>query len=257
MKKVRYIALSVVLLLALFGLYLFDTSQNQAKEAHFAQAILTQKMLIQEIAKHVFYLSKNKDANSSRLDAALNAFVQNSKQKEALLQQAPFAMQEAMREAASLWQSLYEDVLAFKKQLGVASPYVSLLIEKRVRDIYDKNIRLTAKLDALIKQYDRYTDAKKGITKGVLYLLFLLLFVLLIYIALYLFRIDSGFDVLLRKIDRTIKDIEHIDTKAQEILEQNRLFEREDTVIEMLDELIASTIKLEKLKKELQDIKNR
>jgi len=58
----------------------------------------------------------------------------------------------------------------------------------------------------------------------------------------------------MRKIDDSIKSIDQIEDNAENILDNIELTEKEDAIIEALDELMISSIKLKKLKIDLENL---
>jgi len=58
----------------------------------------------------------------------------------------------------------------------------------------------------------------------------------------------------MKKIDTSILSIDQIESEAEDFLENIELTKEEDTVIQSLDELMNSSIKLKKLKIDLDNL---
>ncbi len=257
MKKIIFLSMVVAILLIVLGIHLYKTANINEKNTALVTTLNQQKALIQEISKNIFYISKTKNTSSAQLDRSIDTFLKNLEKKDTLL--SGISSIESLKQAekiVSLWKDFYNDVKKFKKESKIRSPYSSILLEKTVRDIYDKNILLVTEIERLLALQRQYNASKIKTGRNIMYGIFASLFLLLIVILFYLSKINDNFDFLVKKIDKTIKDIQKIDNEAQEILENNTLSKKDDTIIEALDELIASSIRLKKLKKDLEDLKN-
>jgi uncharacterized protein YoxC len=90
-----------------------------------------------------------------------------------------------------------------------------------------------------------------------------MLFVLFILLIKYLTQISNNFDILVKKINDTIKSIDQIQNQTEDILDSNEfdtnrdlsLSKKEDAIIEALDELIYTKNKLQYLQKNIDDLK--
>ena len=113
---------------------------------------------------------------------------------------------------------------------------------------HQKNFKLISEFNKLISLHHNHFYDKLYIGKTLQYGLFFILLVAFSYFLFYISKTSNNLDILMKKIDHSIKSIDQIEEDAENILDNNEYTEKEDAIIEALDELMISSIKLKKLK---------
>ena len=219
------------------------------------ETINKQKAFTQEISKNIFYIYKNKSCSTKQLDKSIKSFLENMAKRDNTLEQvsSPLIKNQSDK-IVILWNMFYLDVQKFRDQTKITTPYSSIVLEKTVHDIYSENLKLIVEFDKLISLHSSSFHEEHHIHKLIQYGLFFLLLVVLSYFLFYISRATNNFNNLMKKIDNSIKSIDQIETNVEDILEDIELTEKEDAIIEALDELMISSIKLKKLKIDLENL---
>jgi hypothetical protein len=116
------------------------------------------------------------------------------------------------------------------------------------------NLKLIAELDKLISLHHNHYHKQSSVDKVLQYSLFIILLMAFSYFLFYISKTSNNFDILMKKIDNSIKSIDQIEDTAENILDDIEFTEKEDAIIEALDELMISSIKLKKLKIDLENL---
>ncbi|PHS57979.1 MAG: hypothetical protein COB17_04585 [Sulfurimonas sp.] len=266
-------------------------------------ALNTQKSFTQEISKNIFYLYKNTEVSSKKLDISINKFLGNKNHK----------YQVQNKQIIILWNKFYLDVQKFRDYQAIKSLYSNILLEQLVKKIYNTNLKLLIEFNKLLKVQKTNLYNKINLYKYIQYSLFSLLVLLLLYIftqlksvinfvqkfiltsksillnssikdlepiiinknSIDISQASDNFNTLVQKINSSIKyssnSIQH-SYESIEVLEKNieklielvytmqneqinkELTKKEDVVINSLEELNSSNIKLKNLKKSIEDL---
>ncbi len=245
MKRIKIIGTAIIILLVGLVLLLNAISDENQKNIDFIKKINKQKAYTQDISKEIFYIYKHRVISTKRL-----AIKYSSRNIDTILEK---------REAEHIIRLLnrfYHKIQEFKREATVITPYSNIVLEKIVKDIYNQNIELVIEFDRLLDINQKRNSSISNFYKKIEHILLAFIFLLLLYLAFYILKIDSSLDRLIDKIDKSIKDIDKIDSEAENILINIDLREKEDLIIEALEELMHSNIKLKRLKAELEKLKN-
>ena len=166
----------------------------------------------------------------------------------------PPLIQEQNKRILFLWNIFYLDVQKFRNQIKINSTYTSIILEKLVNHIYSTNHKLIVEFDKLILLHKNYFHKEHHAHKLMQYGIFFILLIVLVYFLFYLSRATNNFNILMNKIDSSIKSIDQIENEAENIIEDIESTKDEDIIIEALDELMISSIKLKKLKIDLENL---
>ncbi len=246
MKRIKIIGTTILILLLALVLLLNIISDENQNNINFIKKINQQKASTQDISKEIFYIYRHSVVSTNKLDSSIKHFYQNI---NSILEK---------REAAHIIKLLnrfYYKTQEFKREMKTITPYSNIVLEKIVKDIYNQNIELVIEFDRLLDINQKRNILISNFYKKVEYILLAFLFILLLYLAYHILKIDNSLDRLINKIDKSIKDIDKIDNEAEDILINIDLREEEDLIIEALEELMHSNIKLKRLKAELKKLK--
>ncbi len=246
MKRIKIIGLTIIILLIALVLLLNTISNENIRNINFIKKINRQKATTQDISKEIFYIYKHRVISTNKLDSSIKSFSQNI---DTILEK-----QEAEHLIKLLNRFNYK-TREFKREIQTLTPYSNIILEKIVRDIYNQNIELIIEFDRLLERNQRHNSITSNFYKKIEYILLATIFILLLYLSFYILKIDSSLDRLIDRIDRSIRDIEKIDSEAEDILISANL-KNEDLIIEALEELMSSKIKLKQLKRDLESLKN-
>ncbi len=220
-----------------------------------SEIINKQKAFTQEISKNIFYIYKNKNCSIKQLDDSIKFYMANvSIKNEQLNIIKSNQIIQQNKKIVSLWNKFYSEVQSFRKQNKLTSPYISITLEKTVQNIYSLNLDLITEFDKLLLLHSKNFAKKYQLYKLAQYSLFFILIVILMYFLIYIIKATNSFDLLIRKIDSSIESIDQIEYSAEEILDDVELTKDEDIIIQALDELMISSIKLKKLKIDLENL---
>ena len=219
------------------------------------KTINKQKAFTQEISKNIFYIYKNKNCSTKQLDDSIKFFIENMNEKDERLKTISSPkIKLQIKNILILWNKFYLDVQKFRDNSKVITPYSKIILEDIVTKIYTDNLNLIVEFDTLISLHNEYFDQEHSFHKTIQYSLFILLLFVLIYFLIYISKTSNNINLLMNRIDDSIKSIDDIDNKAEEILDDIEFTKEEDVIIEALDELIISSNKLKKLKIDLENL---
>lgn len=257
MNKIKIIGILILissLTLAIISHYIYK--QNNINNS-LVDTMNEQKAFIQDISKNVFYIYKNKDCPTKQLDKSINNFLNNMNKR--LKSISSNLVKRQSDKIIILWNQFYQNVEKFKKQNKVITAYTDILLEKTVKDTYNLNLILVIEFDKLIYLHkQQHNNILRNYT-NLQYGLFIILLFTLSYLLIYMSKITNNINILIKKIDTTIKSIVQIENNVEIVLEsidEDNLeqIEKEDAIIESLEELINSQIKLKNLQINLENL---
>jgi len=183
MTKIKIIGAFIFLLsILLFILFTYINKQNE-QNSNTLNNINIQKEFTQEISKNIFYIYKNKDASHKQLDSYMKKFVNYMNNKDNSFNEIyNDAIIKQNKTIIKSWNAFYLEVQKFRDQNKVTTAYSSIIIEKTVNDIYNKNLMLIVEFDKLIKIHNSHFNNQLNRYKYIQYTLFILLVLLLIYL---------------------------------------------------------------------------
>jgi hypothetical protein len=250
MKKLKLISITIVLLLiSIFFIYnKIESNDNQIKL--ILENTNSVKSSIQEISKEVFYIYKKNNISISYLTNNIDILLIN-------INKIP---NQQIQNKAKQFLSLIKQ---FQKNLTLNRAYINITLENNLKDIYNLNLNLVNNINQFNKQINTHCVSSIKYLKTILNILLFILFVLFIFLIKYLTQISNNFDILVKKINNTIKSIDQIQNQTEDILDSNEfdtnrypsLSKKEDAIIEALDELIYTKNKLQYLQKNIDDLK--
>ncbi len=267
MTKIKFVGALIFILslfLALYSKYI--STQNEAN-IKLLKTINEQKAFTQEIAKNIFFIYRNKDISVKQLDESIKSFVHNMNNKDEILDE--ISSKDIKKESEKiiyLWNDFYLLVQKFRDAYRVQNGYTNLVIEKLVRDIYDKNLKLVVKFDKLIKMHKKYFDEVNNKNKIIQIILFIILLVLLVYFFTQLKDLIKFIQKFLntsKKIVQKstvigiepIKETTNIVDVTQAVDDFNFLVEKIDKSIDYSSESIQNTSNsLECIEKNIEDL---
>ncbi len=255
MNKIK-ISGVLILLLSIALVFVSKTISDHTKiNNNLLETINIKKAFTQEISKNIFYIYKNKNRTTKQLNGSIKAFLKNINNKDVELEviTSPKIKLQS-KKILILWNKFYLDVQKFRDNTITITPYAKIIVEDIVKDIYVDNLNLITQFDILISLHTKYFNEEHSSHKLIQYILFFMLLLVLIYFLLYVSRTKNNLDLLMKRIDNSIKSIDEIDNSAEDILENIELSKDEDIIIEALDELMISSNKLKKLKIDLENL---
>ena len=318
MTKMKLTAVLVFIIsLLLISLSIYIAHENHINN-RLLNTINQQKAFTQEISKNIFYIYKNKSASQKQLNDSIHQFIQNLSRKEVIFEDiSSKEINSEVTQIITLWNQFYATVQEFRDFSKISSPYTSIILEKKLKEIYDINIALINKFDTLMQIHQHYFHKRIHHYKIAQYSLFALLLLLLLYLFSQLQNImlfiskflnrsskvlqnadvrelqpidikpqdetlrqaTENFNSLISNIDdaitHAVSSIEHtnnalekVDMKIGAFLdllaqmeEQNSddtrsMYQREDAIIQSLEELMTARQKLQQLRLELQAIRS-
>jgi hypothetical protein len=238
MNRIKVIGLVIIILLSSLIYLSQNISNNNHKINIFKDIINSQKTSTQNIAKEVLYIYKNRDSDTVSLNTSLTKFMQSFHKIE------PKLIKQKSKE-------FYSKVSIFKEQIKNKTPYSNIILDKTVQEIYYANLELITHFDKLIKDREMKCNQKLDLRKIIQYSIFILLFVLFIYLIIYILRGRTHFEVLIGKIETSISSIDQIEQNVEKYLNDNQHIKDEEIIIESLEELMNSSIRLKQLQAKL------
>jgi len=255
MTKLKITGIIIFLLCLVLAIVSKNISDHNKSHNMLLEEINSQKAFTQEISKNIFFIYKNKNSSTQQLETSIKNFLDNLSKKEVIVDEAKSpSIENKNAQIIILWNKFYLDVQIFRYQSKVISPYSSVVLEKTVNNIYKMNLKLISELDKLILLHHDHYHNQSSVDKVLQYSLFVILLIAFSYFLFYISKTSNNFDILMRKIDDSIKSIDQIEDNAENILDNIELTEKEDAIIEALDELMISSIKLKKLKIDLENL---
>jgi len=257
MNKIKTVSMLIVTLsLALAFLFHYISKQHNTN-INSLSILHEQKSNVQEMAKAVFYLSKNQRCSNEELDDNIEKYLLTmTKKKDDSLQ---------YNILVKLWDEFYALIQKFQKEQSVSSPYSSIVIDKLVNDIYTKNQQLIVAFDGFIAYKQKHYDEKLEKYQMIEDIFFLMAALLLIYlltqvreIVLFIQKFTTTSKSIIQKA--TIKDLKPMTIhKNDEVLKEAT--ENFNYLIEKIDKAIAhsqasithTTMALEEVEQKIED----
>ena len=204
MTKIKIVGILIFTLSITLALLSSHISKQNSSNNDLLDILNSQKAFTQDIAKNIFFLYKNRNSSTKELDKSIKEFVENIKNRQALIEQnSSTNIVEKNKQISILWNKFYLLVQNFRDRSKVTSAYTNILLEKMVNDIYHANIKLVMEFDALIKMHNTEYEKDLHNSKTLQYTLFTLLVMLL----LYLFTQLKGLILFMQKFLSTSKKI--------------------------------------------------
>ncbi|ADN10032.1 hypothetical protein [Sulfurimonas autotrophica] len=183
MTKIKFVGALIFILSVVLALYSKHISTQNEANLKLLKIINEQKAFTQEIAKNIFFIYRNKDASVKQLDASVKAFVNNMNHKDEVLDEI-FSqdIKQESKKIIYLWNDFYLLVQKFRDAYRVQNGYTNLVIQRLVKDIYNKNLQLVGEFNKLIEMHKKYVDTVKNKNKTIQITLFVILILLLMYL---------------------------------------------------------------------------
>jgi len=304
MNKIKIVGALIFILSIVLAVLFNYTSKENINHDKLIQTINEQKSFTQEISKNIFYIYKNKNNSTIRLDESVKHYLKHMTNKHQTLKN---------KELIKLWNTFYLHVQQFRDQIKVNSPYSNILLEKNVNTIYNTNLKLIFEFNKLIKEEKESYIKEHMLFKTTQYILFIILVLLLLFlftqlktlitfIQKFIFTSKSiisnssikelepiniqtnssdvstasnNFNSLITKIDNSIinssnsinhsyESLEIVELHVEELLdfvyemnntkEDKNLRKKEDAIIQALEELSSTSLKLKQLKNDLVNL---
>ena len=183
MTKIKVVG-ALIFFISILLAFLFNHINNHhSHNSNLLKTINQQKAFTQEISKNIFYISKHKESSTQQLNYSIKQFLINMENRdENLAKITSTQIREHSAKIALLWNEFYILVQKFKDEKKVTTPYSSILLEKIVVEIYNKNLKLVVEFDKLLKISKEYISSEMDIYKNIQYALLIILLFLLIYL---------------------------------------------------------------------------
>ncbi len=232
MTKIKIVGALIFVLSMSLAVLSISMSKNHTQNNDILDTINQQKDFTQEISKNIFYIYKNKNQPSEKLDALIQKFIDNMNNKS--IDNTAFASKEMQKQNEKilvLWNQFYLYVQKFRDNTQVATLYSNILLEGIVKDIYNTNLKLLMEFNKLINLNQHYFNASEKKNKNIQYTLFLLLIFLLIYLF---FQVNMTISFIQKFLitskniisSSSIENLEYMDVekKSDEVLEATNNF---------------------------------
>ena len=174
MKKIKIVGGLIFLLSVISALLFSYISDRNKANIDSLSFINEQKSFTQEISKSILYLHRNRGGSSKQLDKNIEKFLENKSHEQKSLNQND--------NIDKLWDEFYLSVQKFKKEQEISTAYSTIVTDKILSDIYDKNLKLVLEFDKHINLRKKEHCDTISIYKNLQYLLFFILILLLIYL---------------------------------------------------------------------------
>jgi len=230
--KIKIVGALIFVLSMSLAVLSISMSKNHTQNNDILDTINQQKDFTQEISKNIFYIYKNKNQPSEKLDALIQKFIDNMNNKS--IDNTAFASKEMQKQNEKilvLWNQFYLYVQKFRDNTQVATLYSNILLEGIVKDIYNTNLKLLMEFNKLINLNQHYFNASEKKNKNIQYTLFLLLIFLLIYLF---FQVNMTISFIQKFLitskniisSSSIENLEYMDVekKSDEVLEATNNF---------------------------------
>jgi len=238
MTKIKIIGAFIFIISIILGvLFNFVNEQNRDNN-NFIKTINQQKAFTQEISKNIFYISKHKDSSAKQLNDSIKQFLSNMDAREDNLHEVhSIEIKEQSAKIMKLWNEFYILVQKFKDQKKVTTTYSTILLEKIVIGIYNKNLTLVVEFNKLLEISKKRVSEELEIYKNIEYALFGTLTLLL----LYLFTQVQGVLNFINKFRNTSKNIiENSSIKTLEPIEHSGATQDVSQVAQNFNQLVEN-----------------
>ncbi len=227
MTKIKIVGALIFVLSMSLALLSISMSKNHTQNIDILYTINQQKDFTQEISKNIFYMYKNQNQSSAKLDALIQNFIDTMNNNN--IDNTIFASKEIQKQNEKilvLWNQFYLYVQKFRDNSQVTTLYSNILLEGIVKDIYNTNLKLLIDFNKLINLHQHYFNASEKENKNIQYTLFLLLILLLIYLF---FQVNMTI-AFIQKFLTTSKNI--ISSSSIENLEYMDVERKSDEVLQ-------------------------
>ncbi len=205
MKKINKIStkikimgsLLILLMISVISTTIYLNHQN-AKDALVINIAGKQRMLTQKIAKNVFYIYHNSNADFYELNSANEEFIdglnilKHGDSEKGISPTPTQKIKLQLSDVSKLWEEFYQDVQNFK--LLASSEHKKEELENTVISIYKSNTILLDNVDKLVSMYTVHSEDKTNFIKTFQYLSASILFLLILYSIVQLKSIESHVD---------------------------------------------------------------
>jgi len=305
MKKIKIIGAFIFIFSVILAFMFNYTEQENTIHKKFIKNIKDQKDITQDISKHIFYIYRNKDTDTTSLTNSIKSYLKNINNRENELHKD--------KNIIKLWNNFYLQVQHFRENIKIRSTYSNILLEKNINDIYNINLKLIIEFNKVIKNEENKFSKIQNILIKIQYILFATLVLLLLYLFTQLkslvsfvqdflfkskdiiknssikelkpiniddknydvFKAENNFNTLVSKINISVKNstksIEHshktleiLELHVEELLDfiydmnnnktNNELRQKEDAIIQSLEELSSTKQKLKNLENDLNNL---
>jgi len=204
MTKIKIIGVLILIFLVTLALFSKYIATQNSNNQTFLKIINEQKAFTQEIAKNIFYISKNKNASTEQLNESIKLFINNMNNRDDKLDNIKAeGIKRETGHIVLLWNEFYLLVQNFRDKRKICNPYSTLILEKIVNEIYKKNLNLVVEFNKLIKMHKKYFNGLKERNK----LIQISLFIILLVLILYLFTQLKDLILFMQKFLQTSKNI--------------------------------------------------
>ncbi|HIP61913.1 MAG TPA: hypothetical protein EYG98_05090, partial [Sulfurovum sp.] len=139
MKKIKIVGGLIFLLSIILALLFSYISDRNKVNIDSLSLINEQKSFTQEISKSILYLHRNRGGSSKQLDKNIEKFLKNKSHEQKSSNQND--------NIVNLWDEFYLSVRKFKKEQEISTAYSTIVTDKILSDIYDKNLKLVLEFD--------------------------------------------------------------------------------------------------------------
>ena len=238
MKRIKILGfIIIVLLVGLFFVSLKITDYNQ-KITNIKDTINIQKFITQDISKEIIYLYKNSHIDYNHLKNSLDIFkinLDNIKDKKIKQDSKNFL----------------KIINKFQNQLKNKTAYSTVIVDKIVQKIYLLTFDILKSCNKYLELESKICKQTINIEKNIQNIIFILLFIIFGYFIVYILKYKSNFEILIEKLERSINSIDNIEQTVEKYLQETPNIQDEDLIIESLEELMNSSIRLKQLQSKL------
>jgi len=214
MNKIKILG-AFIFIFSISLAFIFNySSKKNITHTKLIETIKEQKEFIQEISKNIFYIYKNQNQDTKKLNNTIKTYLKNMSNKENELYRTD--------KIIKLWNIFYLHVQHFRDQSKIKSPYSNILLEKEVNNIYNTNLKLIIEFNKLLQKEQVSFNKTQNILTNLQYLLFTGLFLLLIYIFTQLKSLIIFVQDFLFKSKRIINNSSIKELKPINILDNNQ-----------------------------------
>jgi len=268
MKSIKIVGAIIAVLLVISAIFSNTVARHHESNLRLLKSLNRQKAFTQEISKQIFYLYKNRDRSTQRLDSIVKEFVETMnerEEKDIVIDNADIAVQN--KKILTLWNDYYRLVQKFRDTNRVNNnSYTSLYLETLIKNIYDTNRKLIAELNKLIDLFKEHFSEQRRFETEIQFALFAFIGILLLYLfsrMRELMKFIQKFLHTSRSIARraTVKGVAPIETpkSVDELSEAtnafNALVRNIDDSIEYADKSLAHGVaSLERIEQQIENL---
>ena len=172
MKSIKIVGIIIPIIAIILATLSHFSSDHNLINRDTLNSINSQKAFTQEISKNIFFIYKNKDSSTTKLESLIKKFLDN---KNSTVLHTP--------KVIKLWNKFYSDVQKFRTQKDENNMYSSIYKDTLVKKIYNTNLELIVEFDKSIDKIEKDFITKTMIYKSIEYILYGILILLLVYLA--------------------------------------------------------------------------